>query len=265
MKVCYCRRRENPGASSKNSKRSGWALRKLLNRLLRPAGYRIERLSRFRTELDRLLKRGTWLKSVQIGANDGVRFDDLYRTVTNGPFRGIVVEPLPDVFERLQANYAGHPQIVPINVAIHAHERALALYRVNPQALPRYSGWADGIASFDREHLIRHGIAASDIVAVEVQCEPLMALLRRTDMLDAHLLQIDTEGYDAAVVAMIDFDVVRPQLIKFEHKNVDPRVYGDTLRLMRTNGYRCYREGSDTVCVLRKRRNAPAFNDSQPT
>lgn len=225
-------------------------MRKLLNRLLLRTGYRIERLSRFRTELDRLLQRGTPLKSVQIGANDGVRFDDLYPIVTNGPFRGIVVEPLPDLYERLQLNYAGHPQIVPINVAVHEHERALPLYRVNPPALPRYAGWAAGIASFDREHLIRHGIDAHDIVAVEVQCEPLMSLLRRTDMLDVDLLQIDTEGYDAAIVGMIDFALSRPQLIKFEHKNVDARTYADTLRRLQTNGYRCSREGSDTVCAL---------------
>jgi len=190
------------------------------------------------------------LKSVQIGANDGVRFDDLYPIVTNGPFRGIVVEPLPDQFQRLQVNYAGHPQIVPINIAVHEHERALLLYRVSAQALPRYPGWADGIASFDREHLIRHGVESHDIEAVEVQCEPLMSLLRRTDMLDVDLLQIDTEGYDAAIVGMIDFELSRPQLIKFEHKNVDARTYGDTLRRLQGIGYRCSREGSDTVCSL---------------
>src|SRR5687768_3061043 len=86
-------------ARSMHSRYSSPHLRKFLNKILRPTGYRIERLSRFRTEIEALL-RGSTLKFVQIGANDGVRFDDLYQVVTNAQCSGIVVEPLPDMYQR---------------------------------------------------------------------------------------------------------------------------------------------------------------------
>ena len=78
-------------------------MRKLLNRLLAPTGYRIERVSRLQRELQLLLHRPSRrLKFVQIGAHDGISFDGLYGFVTQHQCSGIVVEPLPDLFERLR-------------------------------------------------------------------------------------------------------------------------------------------------------------------
>jgi FkbM family methyltransferase len=222
-------------------------VRKLLNGLLEPLGYRLERLAHFQRQIDLLLEPGTPLQFVQIGANDGVRFDDLYSIVTNAQFSGIVVEPLPDIYRRLQLNYADYPTIIPVNVAVHEQEGTLPLYRVAPASVGRYPGWVTGIASFDREHLLRHKIAPDDVIAEEVKCVPMMTLLERTGMLGAHLLQIDTEGYDAAILGMIDFTAFRPTLIKFEHKNMSTAVRESTTRRLRMHGYTCAPEGTDTV------------------
>lgn len=222
-------------------------MRKLLNRLLLPAGYRIERVSRFHRELDCLLQTEPLLKFVQIGANDGVRFDSLYSIVTSRKCSGIVVEPLPDLFQRLQANYADYPGIVSVNVAVHARAGALPLYRVRPASVARYEGWATGIASFDREHLLRHGIAPEDVIAQDVPCVPLMTLLARTGMLDANLLQIDTEGYDAEIIKMIDFATFRPRIIKYEHKNMTDIGRVDIAQLLFRQGYRTATEATDTI------------------
>src|SRR5262245_66439129 len=52
-------------------------VRKLLNKLLAPTGYRIERISRFERELQSLVRRPERrLKFVQIGANDGMRSEE---------------------------------------------------------------------------------------------------------------------------------------------------------------------------------------------
>lgn len=226
-------------------------MRKLLNRLLLPAGYRIERVSRFRRELDHLSQSASPLKFAQIGANDGVRFDGLYSIVTSRKCSGIVVEPLPDLYQRLQANYADYPNIVPVNVAIHQHERSLPLYRVRPAGIGRYESWATGIASFDREHLIRHGIEADDVIAQDVPCETLMSLLARTGMLDANLLQVDTEGYDAEIIRMIDFARFSPRIIKYEHKNMTAAGRNEIARLLSRNGYLTTAEATDTIAWRR--------------
>lgn len=222
-------------------------MRKLLNKLLRPAGYRIERVSRFQRELDGLAKQPHGFKFVQIGAHDGVRYDDLYRFVTNQLCSGIVVEPLPDAFQRLRANYADYPRILPINRAIHESAASVSLYRVKPAALSNYAGWASGIASFERDHLLQHGIAAQDVDSVNVLCTPLMELLTETSMLDADLLQIDTEGYDAAILRMIDPARFRPRLIKYEHKSLSADERAQALARLAEQGYRTTMEGPDTT------------------
>lgn len=223
-------------------------MRKLLNQLLSAAGYRIERISRFQRELDALSHSPSHrFKFVQIGANDGVRFDGLYGYVTNHPCSGIVVEPLPDMFERLRTNYADYPLIVPVNKAVHATARSLSLFRVVPSAMHRYEGWASGIASFDSNHLLGLGIAPADIVAQPVDCLPLMELLEQTQMLDADLLQTDTEGYDSAVLDMIDFARFKPRLIKFEHKSMSAAERKAHAERLRQYGYRTVAEGTDTI------------------
>lgn len=223
-------------------------MRKLLNKLLAPTGYRIERISRFERELQSLTRRPERrLKFVQIGANDGMRFDGLYGFVTRHPCSGIVVEPLPDVFERLRANYADYPLIVPVNKAIHETAGVLPLFRVAQGALARYAGWAGGIASFDRSHLLRHGIAPADIVEQPVACTPLMQLLQETATLDADLLQIDAEGYDSAILRMTDFESFRPHLIKYEHKAMTAAERAEHGARLARHGYRSVAEGADTV------------------
>jgi len=223
-------------------------VRKLLNKLLAPTGYRIERMSRFARELQSLTRRPERrLKFVQIGASDGVRFDGLYGFVTRHPCSGIVVEPLPDVFERLRVNYADYPLIVPVNKAIHEREGVLPLFRVAPAALARYSGWAFGIASFDRSHLLRHGIAPADIIELAVACTPLMQLLLDTATLDADLLQIDAEGYDSAILRMTDFEHFRPHLIKYEHKAMTMAERSAHAARLARHGYRSVVEGADTI------------------
>lgn len=223
-------------------------MRKLLNRLLRPTGYRIERISRLQRGLEALAGRASRrFRFVQIGANDGVRFDGLYGFVTSHPSSGIVVEPLPDMFERLRANYADYPAIVPVNKGIHESARSAPLYRVAPSAMARYEGWASGIASFDREHLVRHGVSQQDIIEQSVACVPLMELLEETAMLDADLLQIDTEGYDSAILRMLDLTRFRPALIKYEHKTMTAAERQAHVNRLSQAGYQCAAEGTDTI------------------
>ena len=198
-----------------------------------------------------LLRRPAGFKFAQIGANDGVRFDSLYEIVTVHPCAGIVVEPLPDMFERLRSNYADYPRIVPVNKAIHESARSLELFRVRPSTQATYPGWSSGLASFDREHLLRHHIAPADISVQLVECVTLMELLETHALVDLDLLQVDTEGYDGAIVRMIDFARCRPSVLKFEHKNL-PAAEREDLRVrLAHHQYAMQSEGNDTIAWLR--------------
>jgi FkbM family methyltransferase len=166
---------------------------------------------------ERLERVGPGFFFLQIGANDGVSFDWLYEFVTANRVKGVVVEPLRDYFAELRHNYRDHPQVVPVNVAIHRTAREVDIYRVDPKAkgLP---SWTKGIASLDPHHHQKSGTASENIVVERVPCITMEELFAQQAITHVDYLQIDTEGYDAEILDMIDYRVIKPSIMKFEHQ-----------------------------------------------
>lgn len=166
-----------------------------------------------------LAARGS-LYFVQIGANNGLRNDPLHGWIIRhaADVHGLVVEPLPDMFEELTRTYQEYPSIVPVRTAIHNTAQSLTLYRVTPQAVPSDKDWMHGIASFSREHLLNHGAPPEAIVEEEVPCMTFSALMDRHPLPRMDLLQVDTEGMDMEIIRAIDFPSDRrPAIIRCEH------------------------------------------------
>ena len=64
---------------------------------------------------------------VEIGSNDGEQHDHLRPFILSRPWRGIMVEPVPYVFERLRRNYESQGRIELENVAVAERGRPAAL------------------------------------------------------------------------------------------------------------------------------------------
>jgi FkbM family methyltransferase len=190
--------------------------------LLMRRGYRIQEVDSpnfLEPLLYRCLHNTSEFFFVEIGANDGVTFDPVYPFVVRNPdkVRGIVVEPMKDVFEELKRNYAGYPRIVPVNAAIHNSAKEIELYRVDPVKQPQLPEWTKGIASFRRDHHTLSGMSSEHMIADKVPCMTFDELLERHDVARVDLLQIDTEGYDYDILMALDFARLRPTIIHFEH------------------------------------------------
>jgi FkbM family methyltransferase len=205
---------------------------------------------------DRLRAVGDAFFFVQIGANDGVNFDWVYQFVTTHRLRGVVVEPLPDLFRELCANYRAHPQVVPVNVAIHRTAREIDLYRVDMAKAAGLPEWVKAIASVDPDHHRKSGTPSEVIRAERVRCVTFAELLdqQRIDRID--FLQIDIEGYDHEIIRMIDFTRLRPAIIRFEH-NLSKRVmrredFLDCMRLLVDAGYYILMDPMDAVAYTRE-------------
>jgi FkbM family methyltransferase len=227
-------------------------MRKYLNRLLLGLGYRIEKVGRFERLLERLRRNRPSLRFVQVGANDGVRFDGLYDFVTRNHCRGVAIEPLPDAFEILRRNYLSHREVTPVNLAIHPDADIATFYRVALERQAEVPEWTYGIASFDRTHLLRAGVPEDCIAELSVRCAPLMQVVREHGLLGAELLQIDTEGFDAEVIRMVDFGTWRLLLVKYEHANLKPGEREACEARLRAEGYRLEAEGIDTIAWQRE-------------
>src|SRR5258705_8601708 len=127
--------------------------------LIRPLGYGIIRLVDMPTSpfpvLDLVVAdsvaAGRKPVLVQIGANDGVRGDPIRHLILRHGLTGLLVEPLPDLFAHLQANYAGQQGLKFEQCAVGESDGQVPLYRVRPD--PALPDWLQGLASLSRDHL----------------------------------------------------------------------------------------------------------------
>jgi FkbM family methyltransferase len=200
--------------------------RRLTEQTLAAAGYRMERIDkpfyRNQEKLGQLILEdqrrhaGKEFFFVQVGACDGVSFDGLYEFVIRNQLKGIVIEPLPDLYEELKTNYAKLPLVVPLNIALHRTAKELDMYRVatGVEGVPE---WAKGSSSLDPDHLKRANIRPDAIISQKVKCISWKELIDQNKIRRIDYLQIDTEGYDYEIMSMLDFAAVRPAVIKFEH------------------------------------------------
>jgi FkbM family methyltransferase len=236
-----------------------------VKRSIRRAGYHIESVRERRdfgamyqraTEAllyDRLHRVGPAFFFLQIGANDGVSFDWLHEFVTSNRVRGVVVEPLSDFFAELCRNYRDHPQVVPVNVAIHRTAREVDIYRVDPKAkgLP---SWTKGIASVNPDHHRKSGTGRENIIVERVRCITMQELFEQQAITHIDYLQIDTEGYDSEILGMIDFRVFKPSIIKFEHQMgagiMSPETFRKCFDSLYGAGYYLMMDEYDAVAYL---------------
>jgi FkbM family methyltransferase len=177
---------------------------------------------------------------VQIGANDGVIYDPIHRFVNQYQWRGILVEPLQDLFSKLRENYRDNPHLQFECIAIADKEEIRKFYRINKE-LTYLPTWCKGLGTFNLEVLLSHKWALPDIEhyieSVEVPCTTLTALMAKHQVKSLDLLQIDTEGFDYEVIKQINFDALKPTLISYEHKHITPADRTACESLLKQRGY----------------------------
>ena len=88
---------------------------------------------------------------VQIGANDGMLEDPLREFILANRWRGVLVEPVPYLFERLQRTYRDIDRVSLENVAIADREGSMPFYYVRESSGdPTVPVWHAGLGSFSR-------------------------------------------------------------------------------------------------------------------
>jgi len=190
---------------------------------------------------------------LQVGANDGVADDPLHDIALRHKLSGLLVEPLPNLFERLKVNYAGQPGIAFERCAIGHTDGEASLYRARPDA--PVPSWVHLIASFNRRHLTA---ASTDVPELEEYIEEvkvpsltLRTLLRKHDIQDLTLLVIDTEGFDCEIVNMALDAGLRPAIVNYEFIHAVPQARVDTKKRLMEAGYSFIDVGRDTLAVRR--------------
>jgi FkbM family methyltransferase len=163
-----------------------------------------------------------------------------------------MIEPVPAIYQRLVAKHGAREGIIFENVAIASAEGTRAFYTVEPDAADRHS-WIDQLGSFNRDVILTHesqidGLR-SRIRTSDVVCVPLGKICARHNVSHIDLLHVDTEGADLEVLGSLDWNLLRPDLVLFEHKHLNPRDRSAAEEILLGLSYELYSQNGDTLAV----------------
>jgi FkbM family methyltransferase len=202
---------------------------------------------------------------VQVGGFDGESFDPLRRHIVDKNLAGLIVEPIPQYFEKLQKLYAGSKTVTPVHCAIAEENGERTIWRFNPRAIeggalpPHFAG----IVSFVMDDLLKdtgvlaasspdeetRAVLRSQLRGEPVRCRTMNALLGDHGVAHVDILQIDTEGYDYVILKLFDFAKYRPAIVHYEHQHLSRADYDAAEALLRSHGYRIKRGTYDTLAT----------------
>jgi FkbM family methyltransferase len=193
---------------------------------------------------------------VEIGANDGEQHDHLRPFVLDSAWRGIMVEPVAYVFERLRANYGHIDRIALENSAVAHRDGELPFYHLRERSadeLESLPDWYDALGSFSKEVVLAHEPQIPDVAErlreTSVPTLTFESLLAKHGHEHADLVLIDTEGHDWEIIRNIDLERSGPRLLIYEHFHLSRADRDACLGHLDGTGYLHFEEGFDTFAL----------------
>lgn len=190
---------------------------------------------------------------VQIGSNDGKTGDPLNTLLhKHKKWKGVFVEPVPYLFEKLKENYKDSSRFSFENVAINEGE-TLEFYWVDPAArdiLKNLPYWYDQLGSFNRNHISKQldGKLEPFILSTELEGIKLLDLFNRNKLKNVNLLHIDTEGYDWNILSQLNLNQYSPEFILFESNHLSKTDLIDSYNFLEKK-YVIFDSGIDILAV----------------
>lgn len=187
----------------------------------------------------------------EIGAMDGKRHDDMHRYIKRYNWKGLLVEPLRDMFERLKDTYSDKKGIAFENAAVSDTDSHAKIYRVPIDIIKahRLPGWVDGISSL---YANRNEISHYSKFAVRetVRTTTFDTLVKKHHISRIDVLQIDTEGHDYAIFQQI-FPRFTPYMIKVEYKHLLRNEKDEIKTILQKHGYKVITKDGDFIATMK--------------
>ena len=200
------------------------------------------------TLIDQLFSNGLINSIIQIGANDGKRFDIINSFIKKYSPKAILVEPIREYYEDLKSNYKDQNNIFFENSAISINNEISFLFKVDEQKFKFYDEHIKGISSFDKSHLLKHGVSNSHIKKENVKSISFEKLIEKYSVNYLDLLMVDAEGYDGDII--IDFlsnSSLRP-LIIFEYIHIKNKKLEKLINILISKKFIFYKLEENMIC-----------------
>lgn len=217
-------------------------------------GYFYNRISK---ELDQVFV-------IQVGANDGINHDPIHKFVKRDQWKGLLIEPQPDVFRyQLFPLYQRDKGIFMENIAISDKISLMDMYKISFTR----ERWATGLTTFHKQTL-KDKVDRGDVDAiakkkninvpskkedyvdqVKVESKTFEFLRAKYQIEEVDVLQIDVEGFDFEVIKLYDLSQNKPKVIVFESGHFGDEAYTEIEQYFTENGFNLKRVKGDSVAV----------------
>jgi FkbM family methyltransferase len=202
------------------------------------------------------------VKFVQIGAFDGVLYDELHQTISNNEkFKGLLVEPLEKPFQALLETYKHRPDWKFENVAITEKEEIKQIWTIpyelkDSEELP---AWATGCSTlmqhsnslFGKHCTVEEFSTLKKFTSIQfVKCTYLQHVLDKHDFNDFDLFHVDAEGYDWLIIKQLNLEFHKPKVIHFEFFNLSKEHYHEVNSYLKLYGYHLYAFSNNITATL---------------
>ncbi len=196
---------------------------------------------------------------IQIGSNDGKRFDPLNKFIKKYSPLSILVEPIKKDFIDLKDNYKDQKNIFFENSAISVNDSINYLYKVNDTKLKFYDEHIKGITSFEIKHLIKHGVSKSHIIKEPVNSISIDELLSKHSLNQLDLLMVDTEGYDGEIVIEFLSKLFFRPIIIFEYIHINHETFKKLVKLLKLKKFNFYKIDENVICFPNEFENTKKY------
>ena len=167
---------------------------------------------------------------VDIGAHDGVSLSNSYFFEKYRNWKGLCIEPIPMLYEKLKENRSCFAE----NCCI-SDKTDVVTFRI-VEGIEVLSGIVE---FFDEKHLNRiekeileQGKSYRD---VPIKCEILKNILLKYNIQTIDYCSIDTEGAEYQIISTIDFDNIHITSFSVENNNGDKQIRN----YLKQKGYHC--------------------------
>ena len=185
---------------------------------------------------------------LQIGANDGKRFDELNYFIKKYKIKSVLVEPINKYFNELKNNYLNCEFVKIENSAVSVDNEISYLFVVNEKYINRYDEHIKGINSFEIKHLIKHGVKKNHIERKKINSLSISDLINKHDINELDLLYVDTEGYDGKIVyEFIKSSKLKPIII-FEYIHIENKFFDKLINLLNTEKFKFFAINENLIC-----------------
>ena len=113
----------------------------------------------------------------------------------------------------------------------------------------------NGINSFNKSHLIKHGVNKGHIESKKVNCITIKNLIEKNKITNLGLLFIDTEGYDGNIVYNFLETVNQRPIIIFEFIHIDSVFFEKVINKLDSKNYSYFEVNENLICLPKEEKS----------